>query len=310
MAQIVVQEADVFQAPPDADVPGDLAPDFLAPHGVLVEGVDVAVPASGGGGEHRLFGPEQELTGQELHRRRPDLRAVVRVEREAARHAGVAAEAVDLHPDVGDRIGDEVFHADGPVFLVRRRRRLGLDRLEGRIGESGDRRQERRVRRRRLLLRLLLAQAEDEPFGPHARRMKASAEEIEQRDRDRRLLHAEEPLDVGVAAPHREAADADHPGDPRGPLVVGQEKLLRFPVHPAAQQVRRDDQVDREGPGRGDCEHEHREKDPELAGRDRDTGAGLLRGAKERGFHRRKVMLARGTPTGKPGLSLSQAAGT
>ncbi len=218
-----------------------------------------------GRSEHRVSGREQEIARKEIHGRRPDPGLDVRTKQEPARDARVPAKAIDLDPDVGRRVGHEVLDEDGPVRPLRLgagRRRLARFVLERGIGKARDRRQARRMSGGELALFLLLAQAEDQAVRAHARRVELFVEKIEGREGDRCLLHAEVPLDVRVAAAHRQAARFDHPGHPGGRRFVIEEKLLRIAVDPAAQQTRRDDDVQCDT-GRNRNRSHDREDDPD-----------------------------------------------
>src|SRR5437870_4885140 len=94
--------------------------------------------------------------------------------------------------------------------------------------------------------------------------MKLFVEKIEGRERDRRLLHAEVPLDVLVAAAHRQAARFDHAGHPGGRRFVIEEKLLWIAVDPTPQQTRCNDQMERDGAPERERNGNH-DRDPDSA---------------------------------------------
>ena len=130
-------------------------------------------------------------------------------------------------------------------------------------------------------LLLFFAQPEYEALGPNACGVELLVEQVEQRDRDRRLLHAKEPLDVGVAAAHAQSPDADLSGDPGRRRVVVEKELFRVAVDPLAEQMRRDDDVNRRAGDDGNCDPRGNEDHPKPLRQafDHDVRAFLARDA-------------------------------
>ena len=207
----------------------------------------------------------------------------------------MSVESVDLYPDLRRGIGDQIFDQDRPEPTPGLGRRGGLLRLERRVRKARNPGEMCEVRGGELALLLFFPQAKDQSSSAHARRVEPLAGEIEKRDRDRRVLHAEEPLHVFVASPHCQPTHAEDAGNPRGGRVVTQEQLVRAGVDPAAQLSAGDDDVDRrEGAEHATDENESNHDSQAFSPRGRPTGRAATLPALTSRFRRRSGTLSFG----------------
>jgi hypothetical protein len=181
----MVDEVQVRQASLHSEVARDEWPHMAAAHEFRVEGPARASRLPAHAGHQRLLRSQRQVSREKAHAGGTDPVFLVGMDREAPRDARMAAEPVELDPDLRRGIRDDVFDEDGPGFLMRVGRggcgsRLGGRRFRlGRLIHAGDRGEPRLVRRRGLFLGPL-PQAEHEAAGPHSGGVKAPAEEIDE----------------------------------------------------------------------------------------------------------------------------------